>query len=72
MGRYIKNIVDKSLILIYRYCISTDQHWPTLDGTEGNLSPHHPPLKHLGEYTSRGKPKIPHADRIAYEKREAL
>ena len=31
---------------------------------EGNLRPRHPPREYLGEYTSRGKPKIPPADRI--------
>jgi len=34
-------------------------HWG-----EGNLRPCRPPCEYLGEYTSRGKPKIPHADRI--------
>jgi len=31
---------------------------------EGNLRPRRFPRKYLGEYTSRGKPKIPPADRI--------
>ena len=31
---------------------------------EGNLRPRRPPREYLGEYTSRGKPKIPPADRI--------
>jgi len=31
---------------------------------EGNLRPRRPPCEYLGEYTSRGKPKIPPADRI--------
>jgi len=35
-----------------------------LQGGEGNLHTHHPPCKYLGEYSSRGKPKIPCADRI--------
>ena len=30
----------------------------------GNLRPRRPPRKYLGEYTSRGKPKIPPAGRI--------
>jgi len=30
----------------------------------GNLHPRHPPCEYLGKYTSRGKPKIPPADRI--------
>ena len=30
----------------------------------GNLSPRRPPLEYLGKHTSRGKPKIPPADRI--------
>jgi len=34
-------------------------HW-----VEGNLRPRRPPREYLGEYTSRGKPKIPPADRI--------
>jgi len=31
---------------------------------EGNLHPCRPPREYLGEYTSRGKPKISPADRI--------
>ena len=31
---------------------------------EGNLRPRRPPREYLGEYSSRGKPKIPPADRI--------
>ena len=31
---------------------------------EGNLRPRRPPREYLGEYTSRGKPEIPPADRI--------
>ena len=31
---------------------------------EGNLRLRQPPCEYLGEYTSRGKPKIPPADRI--------
>ena len=31
---------------------------------EGNLRPRHPPCEYLSEYTSRGKLKIPPADRI--------
>ena len=31
---------------------------------EGNLHHHRPPRKYLGEYTSRGKPKIPPVDWI--------
>jgi len=45
-------------------------------GGESNLHPRHPPHEYLGEYTSRGKPKIPPADKIltdpghnAYEKK---
>ena len=30
----------------------------------GNLRPRRPPREYLGEYVSRGKPKIPPADRI--------
>ena len=29
-----------------------------------NLRPRRPPREYLGEYTSRGKPKIPPADRL--------
>ena len=31
---------------------------------KGNLRPRRSPRKYLGEYISRGKPKIPPADRI--------
>ena len=31
---------------------------------KGNLRPRHPPHEYLGEYTSRGKPKIPPVDQI--------
>jgi len=31
---------------------------------EGNLRPRRPSREYLGEYTSRGKPKIPPANRI--------
>ena len=30
----------------------------------GNLPPRRPPREYISEYTSRGKPKIPPADRI--------
>ena len=33
-------------------------------GEEGNLHPCRPPCEYFSEYTSRGKPKIPPADRI--------
>ena len=33
-------------------------------GGRGNLRPRRPPREYLGEYTSRGKPKIPPADQI--------
>jgi len=33
-------------------------------GREGNLRPRHPLCEYLGEYISRGKPNISHADRI--------
>jgi len=33
-------------------------------GVEGNLHPHCSPREYIGEYTSRGKPKIPPVDRI--------
>ena len=38
-------------------------HWNWKWG-EGNLHPRRPPREYLGEYTSRGKPKIPPADQI--------
>jgi len=37
---------------------------PVVVGGGGNLRSHHPPCEYLGKYTSRGKPKIPPADRI--------
>ena len=36
---------------------------------ESNLRPRRPPRRYLGEYTSRGKPKIPSVD-LAYEKKK--
>jgi len=35
---------------------------------EGNLRPRRPPREYLGEYSSRGKPKIPSADRILMDR----
>jgi len=37
---------------------------PNLVRGEGNLRPRRPPHEYLDEYTSRGKAKIPPADRI--------
>ena len=42
----------------------SDELWLLTFRGEGNLHPRRPPREYLSEYTSRGKPKIPPADRI--------
>ena len=42
---------------------------PLCGGERGNLRSRRPPREYLGEYTSRGKPKIPPTDHT-YEKKK--
>jgi len=55
VGVFIKQFSRKNLVTSY--------------GEEDNLYPHRPPCEYLSEYTSRGKPKIPPADRIPMDPR---